>query len=260
MRQFVCQVAVYALAAPAIAIVLAVLANTPADRLPQVVKGGDALSVAFADAKATIAAAMVQKADRYFHGGIDIDCHCSDECHDDEHGHSCAHEHEHGHEQAEAGDGLFDPWQWINRHVRAPERHIHLDGEKAVETLPWFWAAVRADPHNVDAWTSAAYAADRMMRDKALARRVIAEAREKNPDSMEVALMEARIAYDGGAGDLAEAARLFERARMLGERKCGGRLSELSARDAATYRMVVNYLSRIRASRGDDTSACHASP
>lgn len=218
------------------------LGRLAAPRLPQVASGGDMLSVAFADAKAAIAAAMVQKADRYFHGGIDIDCHAAHD-HEHEHDHDACH---HDHDEPPENEGTCDPWRWINRHVRAPERHIHLDGEKAVETLPWFWAAVKADPHNVDAWTSAAYAADRMMRDKALARRIIAAAREKNPDSMEVALMEARIVYDGGAGDLAEATRLFERARSLGERKCGGRLSELSARDATTYRMIVNYLSKIR--------------
>lgn len=244
MRPIVRQVAVYALVAPAVGVVVAVLASMSVDRLPQVASGGDALSVAFADAKATIAAAMVQKADRYFHGGIDIDCHCSEDCHDDAHGHSCGHhEHEHTHG---GGDDSFDPWRWINLHVRAPERHIHLDGEKVVETLPWFWAAVRADPHNVDAWTSAAYAADRMMGDKSLARRIIAEAREKNPDSMEVAMMEARIAYDGGAGDLAEATRLFELVVSLGKRRCGGELSALTERDAGLYHAAVDYLLKIR--------------
>ena len=135
--------AVCALAAPVAGVVAVALAFVPADRLPQVAKGGDALSVAFADAKETISAAMVQKADSYFHGGIDMDCHAA-------HGHG--HEQEPDHDECHHGHcnppemaGL-DPWRWINSHVRAPERHVHLDGEKSAETLPWFWAAVRADP------------------------------------------------------------------------------------------------------------------
>ena len=220
------------------------LCRVDGGRLPQMAKGGDALSVAFADAKEAISAAMVQKADSYFHGGVDIDCH---ERHDHEHEHEseCGHGHHHdGDDEREAP--AFDPWRWINLHVRAPEKHIHLDGEKAVELLPWFWAAVRADPHNIDAWTTAAYAADRMMKDKALARRVIREAREKNPDSLELAWTEARMVYDGGKGDVDEAERLFESAKAIGQRLCDGRLSELSENDARIYGYVLEYLSKIR--------------
>ena len=229
------------------------LCRVDGGRLPQMAKGGDALSVAFADAKSTISAAMVQKADSYFHGGVDIDCH---ERHDHEHEHE-EHEHHHDYDEPrttshESRTTNLDPWRWINLHVRAPEKHIHLDGEKAVELLPWFWAAVRADPHNIDAWTTAAYAADRMMKDKALARRVIREAREKNPDSLELAWTEARMVYDGGKGDVDEAERLFESAKAIGQRLCDGRLSELSENDARIYGYVLEYLSKIREKRGEE--------
>ena len=229
-----------ALSAAAMAVAFAFV---PADCLPQVVKGGNALSVAFADAKETISAAMVQKADSYFHGGIDMDCHAA-------HGHG--HEQEPDHDECHHGHcnppemaGL-DPWRWINSHVRAPERHVHLDGEKSAETLPWFWAAVRADPHNIDAWTTAWYVADKMMMDKALARRIIEEAKAKNPGSLEIAFAEARFVYDGGKGDAAAAKRILENALELGNRKCGGRLSELSEREAETCRRMQEYLSGIR--------------
>ena len=243
MRRFVRQAAVYALAVPVVGIVVVALANTPADRLPQVARGGGALSVAFADAKETISAAMVQKADSYFHGGIDMDCHAA-------HGHD--HEHDHDHDECHHDHDKpqksvdFDPWRWINSHVRAPERHVHLDGEKSAETLPWFWAAVRADPHNVEAWTTAWYVADKMIKDRALARRVLEDAKAKNPDSLEIAFAEARFVYDGGKGDAAAARRILEKAIELGNRKCGGQLSELSGRDAETFRRMQEYLSDIR--------------
>ena len=204
--------------------ILAGLSGADSDFMPQVVRGEGGLAVAFGDARDVISRALVHKADSFFHGGVDA---------------------KHGHRHAGA-----DPWAWINAHVRAPDVHRHLEGRESVEMMPWFWAAVRADPHNVDAWTSAAYAADRMMKDRALAMRIIAEARANNPDSIEVALMEARMVYDGGKGDVVEAEMLFERAKALGERKCGGRLSELSEREADAYRAVVDYLSWVRGSRG----------
>ena len=60
-----------------------VLGRFDVARLPQVVQGDDALSVAFGDAKSTISAAMVHKADSYFHGGIDMECKEHHHHHDD---------------------------------------------------------------------------------------------------------------------------------------------------------------------------------
>ena len=236
-------------------LIVFLLGRADRSRLPQVVQGNDALSVAFADAKETISAAMVHKADSYFHGGIDMECH---EHHDHE---SQSHNPpispsphppilqstnppiSHSH--------TLDPWHWINVHVRAPEKHVHLDGDKAVEMLPWFWASVRVDPHNIEAWTTAAYAAERMMKDRALARRVIDEAKAKNPDSLEIAWTEARFVYQGGKGDVVAAERLLEEARGMGKRKCGGRLSELPPREAEVFCYVLDYLSKIYEGRGE---------
>ena len=246
----------FAIPSVILAILLALcLGHAGLSRLPQVVKGDDALSVAFSDAKATISAAMVHKADSYFHGGIDMECHESHE-HGQEEGHAhepgCAHcAHGHAHDEEHPHEHSLDPWRWINSHVRAPERHVHLDGGKAVELMPWFWAAVRADPHNVDAWTTAWYTADTMLKDRELARRILDEAKEKNPESLEIAWTEARFVYDGGRGDVAAAEQLLEAARALGRRKCGGNLSSLSSRDAETYCYILDYLSALHAKRGD---------
>ena len=222
-------------------------------RMPQVVSGDDALSVAFGDAKSTISAAMVHKADSYFHGGIDMECKEHHDHHDDHdnHAHHDNHDPQPSTLNSQPSTYAFDPWHWINAHVRAPEKHVHLDGDKAIEMLPWFWASVRADPHNIEAWTTAAYAAERMMKDRTLARRVIDEAKAKNPDSLEIAWIEARFVYDGGRGDVVAAEGLFENARSLGKEKCGGRLSALSEHDAEMYCHILDYLSKIHATRGD---------
>ena len=244
-----------------VAVLLAlVLGRFGVTRLPQVVQGNDALSVAFGDAKSTISAAMVHKADSYFHGGIDMECKDHHHHHDD-----------HDHDQSPnppipqssnppipqssnppiTQSHTFDPWRWINQHVRAPEKHVHLEGAKSVELMPWFWASVKADPHNIDAWTTAWYTANMMLRDRALARRILDEAKAKNPDSLEIAWTEARFVYQSGKGDVAAAARLLEEARRMGKRKCGGRLSELAPHEAEAFCNILGYLSKIRYDRGE---------
>lgn len=225
------------------------------DRLPQKAAGGDVLSVAFGDARSVLSRAAYHKADSYFHGGVDIDCdHHDHEC--DEH---CDHHeeshHDHSHEHAEVPHSpspvshppsshfpfpifhtLFarDPWGWINHHVRAPEVDRHLVGDKAVELMPWFWASVRSDPHNIDAWNAAWYTAAHIMGNRALAGQVIAEAVAKNPQSGELALTEGQHFYDKGRGDLVSARRSFERAQQL------------VGKDSQVYEFAQRYLDHIK--------------
>ena len=186
------------------------------DAMPQVVKGEGALAVAFGDARETISRAFVHKADSYFHGGIDMECshlgehggHDHEDCHDG-HGHEgCHDEHDHGEET----HGTFDPWRWINSHVRAPGVHRHLGGGEAVEMMPWFWASVKADPHNIDAWTTAWYVANNTMKDRELALRVVAEGLEKNPDDPDLLVCRGRTLYDNGRGEFAAAREAFSAA------------------------------------------------
>ena len=240
-----------------VAVLLAlVLGRFGVARLPQVVQGDDALSVAFGDAKSTISAAMVHKADSYFHGGIDMECkehhnHHDDHDHHDHHDHHDDHDHDHAPNPPIPQSHTFDPWGWINQHVRAPEKHVHLEGAKSVELMPWFWASVKADPHNIDAWTTAWYTANTMLKDQALARRILDEAKAKNPDSLEIAWTEARFVYQGGKGDVAAATRLLEEARRMGKRKCGGRLSELAPHEAEAFCNILGYLSKILYDQGE---------
>ncbi len=193
------------------------LSRLPGSELPQVVKGEDVLSVAFGDARTVLSQMMVRKSDSYFHGGIDIDCSCKD-CRDGEHHHE-DHDHE-GHAVAQPDHRFPDPWRWINAHVRAPQRHVHLDGEKTVELLPLYWAALRADPHNVDGWTTAVFIAAEDLHDAALAERLIAEAKAANPESAEIAFAEGRSRRL--VGDGAGARTAFVRAKDLLRAKTAG--------------------------------------
>ena len=180
-------------AAAAAALCAGLLARADAARRPPGVEGGDLLAVLLGDARKDLAGAMVREADVYFPGGVsdmhDLhhhhehgeDCPC-DECRE-EHGHD---EHEHEDEDDHVSHGP-DPWRWINTGIRAPEVHRHLDGERSVELMPWFWAAARADPHNVEAWGSAFHVALRMLKDEELALRIAEEGRRLNPSSIELA-------------------------------------------------------------------------
>ena len=202
------------------------------DALPQQSADGDVLSVAFSDAREELASALVHRADSYFHGGIDFDCHAA-HGHAHEHGED-EHEHDDHHDGHEHDGGWFDPWEWIGSHVRAPGIHRHLEGAETMELMPWLWAGVRADPRNVANWTTAWYVASHMAKDHALAREILAEARE---------------AYDGGRGDAAAAETLFLEAKALGERSCDGDLSRLSEHDSQIHQFILGYLRKIEEDR-----------
>ena len=216
------------------------------DALPQQAADGDVLSVAFSDAREELASALVHRADSYFHGGIDFDCHAV-------HGHAHEHgEHDHDHDDIDGHEqdgGWFDPWEWIDSRVRAPSVHRHLEGSETMELMPWLWAGVRADPRNVANWTTAWYVASHMAKDHALAREILAEARRANPESMELAFTAGCEAYDGGRGDAAAAETLFLEAKALGERSCGGDLSRLSEHDSQIYQFILGYLRKIEEDR-----------
>ena len=181
-------------AAAAAALCAGLLARADAARRPQGLEGGDLLAVLLGDARRDLAGAMVREADVYFHGGVsDIhDLHHHHEHGDGETCEECEKEHDHDehedeHEEDEHEPHGPDPWRWINAGIRAPEVHRHLDGERSVELMPWFWAAARADPHNVEAWGSAFHVALRMLKDEELALRIAEEGRRLNPSSIELA-------------------------------------------------------------------------
>lgn len=207
------------------------LARTDPVRMPQARAGDDFLSVLLGDAKKDISAAMMHEADSYFHGGVDMDCHHLHDHHDhDHHGHYAEAERDHEPES-------FDPWRWINVHVRAPEVDRHLDDERAVELMPWFWMAVKSDPHNVEAWSAACFVASQMMRDDALALRMAAEGWRLNPKSLELARALGRCYRAESTRDLEKSETMFRTVVELAERA-----KDLTDRDHQAFFYAVGYL------------------
>jgi hypothetical protein len=223
------------------------LVRLPPVLMPQAGSGGDFLSVLLGDAKAEISGAFVHEADSYFHGGIDMECHALHE--HDEHGdvRGQAHDaHDHGdncscghcgHADETLGEKRFDPWHWINSHIRAPEIERHLEGEKAVEMMPWFWAAVKSDPHNEEAWSTAWYVASRIMNDKPLALKIAEEGWRLNPSSMEIACAVGRSCRDKETFDVERSERMFGLALDMGLGK-----KEMTEKEQFSFAEAISYL------------------
>ena len=100
-----------------------------------------------ADAREVAGLALVHKADRYFHGGVEID-YC-DRGRPAEAGSapagSAAERDDHVDHEREARPVARDPWSWVNARVHVQD-HRHLAGREVDEMIPWVWAACRADP------------------------------------------------------------------------------------------------------------------
>lgn len=153
--------------------------------MPQV-PGEDVLHLVLGDARQELSAALLVKADEYFHGGVsDVACEhgmtSSDvqardhHEHDPSHGEPCR-EKAHGDEAARGRD----PWEWINGRVHVQE-HRHLRDDQAAELLPWIWAACRASPQNVQAYQTGAYVLARMTGHSEQGVRLLEEGYRRNP-------------------------------------------------------------------------------
>ena len=129
------RIGTFPLVAVAVTGCLFALSRMPAARMPQAQAGEDFFSVVLGDAKKDLSGVMLREADSYFHGGVDMDCTLHD--HEGEQGCHCGHHREHDdHGEVHPSRTAFDPWRWINAHVRAPEIERHLAQEKIVEIMP----------------------------------------------------------------------------------------------------------------------------
>lgn len=229
----------------ALALLTGLMARTAPVRMPQALVDGEFLSVLLGDAKKDISGAMVREADSYFHGGVDMDC-------PHQHGHDHGHDHEHDHDTVAperdppAKAHVFDPWRWINSHIRAPEIDRHLEGNKAVEMMPWFWVAIKADPHNVEAWSTAWYAASHLMRDETLALRIATEGQRLNSESLEMACVLGRAYRAETTRDQEKSERMFHKVLELALGK-----KELADSDEFPLCSALGYLADSAKRRND---------
>ncbi len=82
-----------------------------------------------------------------------------------------------------------------------------------------------------------------MMKDRALALRILKEGEAKNPKSVRLRFYEGRACYNRGKGDLKSAISAFESARDLALRQG---LSVLSEEELQAYEFSTNFIAQIQ--------------
>jgi len=157
------------------------------DRMPQTV-GSSLLDQVLGEARMMVSDAMILKADEYFHGGVRVaDCthaeaHASNSL--DLPGSASAHVHEDEDEtQTEAPPR--DPWSWVNTRIHVAE-HRHMEGNQAKELIPWYWAAVRIEPKNIQAYLLCASVISQDLMNPSEAIRILEEGIRNNPADAEM--------------------------------------------------------------------------
>ncbi len=215
-------------------------------RLPQAA-GEDIMAMLLGDARQVLSAALLTKADDYFHGGAQHgDCthglagpdatpHA-----EDDHAHA-----EDGHGQAHAATIPRDPLAWLNARVHA-QAHRHTEGEDARELLPWLWAACRTSPRNIQAFESSAYVLERMLKRPLDALALLEEGVRLNPSNAAIEVSRGELALHS-MKDPARAEQAFEAARA----KCRPAPGAAGEDDRFLLGRILFYLGYLARQRGD---------
>ncbi len=139
--------------------------------------GEDVLALVLGDARQVLSAALLDKTEEYFHGGVrDLDCEQGLGGAEEPHGHEHAAQSRGG----RGASGPADVWSRINSRVHE-QVDRHLESERAVELLPWVWAATRASSKNVEAFQVGAFVLSSMAGKPEEGVRLLEEGVRKNP-------------------------------------------------------------------------------
>jgi tetratricopeptide (TPR) repeat protein len=134
----------------------------------------DAVSRLFGSGREVISQHLYTEADRYFHQGVG-----------------------HVHERA-FQDHPYLRWA----QAITPGEHVELEGESIAEIMPWLRMATKADPRNIQAYTTAAFWLG-TQNDVEAANKVLEEARRMNPGDYRVSLALGQLFYHHGLLDRA---------------------------------------------------------
>ncbi len=95
--------------------------------------------------------------------------------------------------------GPFQRWQAD----LTPTQHSHAEGDASAEILPWLKLAIRADPHNVDAFLVSSFWAGTGLHRQDLAAEILDQAQRLNPGDYRIVLEKGRLAIVAGHFDKA---------------------------------------------------------
>ena len=133
------------------------------------------------EGKSIVSNLSILQADRYFHGGIghipegDGEGALMNGCRVPVEG-------------LEKGGREFSRWNILFRLSGELEltQHIHLEGDQVKEIIPWLYYSIKIDPHNVMAYTLAAYYLSARFDRTRQALVLLREGLANNPDSWEI--------------------------------------------------------------------------
>jgi tetratricopeptide (TPR) repeat protein len=183
------------------------------------------------------------------------------------HGPDCEHESEEGHvhgpecdhggveeESCEHAEPTRGPDDWIARLAARLklDQHVHLEGGREKEILPWAKLTVELDPHNVSAYIVGGYWLGRLGNPEE-AMEFLREGQRNNPDSWEVCFELGRVAEEA-----LNNTRLAERLYELAIEKWN--LVNESVRDPETLELaqMLGRLGQVREARGEFEAAIRA--
>ncbi len=240
-----------------------------------------ALAVLFGDGRRLFANHFLAKADAYFHrgrypsifemaerergnalvdslGGETQGAHVhGPECnHPAEEGHvhgpECEHEEEG--ESCQHAEATSGPDDWIARLAARfePDRHVHLEGGREKEMLPWVRLAVEMDPHNVDAYTVGGYWLRQLGKAKE-AEAFLREGQRQNPDSHQIDFELGRV-YEFDLPNPRLAARLYELAADKWVRANEG----VKEPNLVEFAEILGRLGKVQEKRGELDAALRA--
>ncbi|MCF7854974.1 MAG: hypothetical protein K9N51_09265 [Candidatus Pacebacteria bacterium] len=239
------------------------------------------LELILGESRTVLSKKMFDFADLYFHGGVYVG-HCTHGLHGegatdhDEHNHdhdaeglrgyTAVHrdgkeDEHHAHHAHDHADHAVDWWSAINN-ARIPHEHRHLRGERfEKEVLPWMWASIKSDPHNVLAFSVGSYwLVNRLDRpEEGLA--LIKEGIRNNPDDAELVFTLGTLQLHN-FDQRDRALQAFKEARdkwrkqLLEWRRMESR-SDADKPDLLLYRRILQYLARLSEQRGELATAAN---
>lgn len=151
-------------------------------------RGGTAAALLMEETRKALGGEFDEMADVYFHRGV-------------------------SHREEEAPAGVFQRLE----DVVSPRTHVHLTSAEIFQIMPWLRFATRVNPHDMDAYMSAAFWVSQQGKDyRRQALGILEEARRNNPRDYRVPMERGMVLLH--YGELGGAARSFDQAlRRWGE-------------------------------------------
>lgn len=162
------------------------------------------LKVLLGDGRRIFANQAFVEADAYFHGGYYPSVFDQRQAPKDSRHMTAAEGSQEEEEHERKMNFLGQPHDWIERFGRhfLITEHLHLQGDKESEILPWLKLSAELDPQRVDTYTTAAYFLRKELNKPEQAEKFLHEGIRNNPGSYELLYELGRLYHENYHDDL----------------------------------------------------------